>query len=85
MAIYLIHGFIIIWTKTNLFFSYSLEQNILIAVVSTVLIIVALGNKFATLIFDNIFCCDAIFNFFNWIRKKFFKYDLHNTQKNIVK
>lgn len=85
MAIYLIHGFIIIWTKTNLFFSYSLEQNILIAVVLTVLIVVALGNKFATLIFDNIFCCDVIFNFFNWIRKKFFKCDLHNTRRNIVK
>lgn len=63
MAIYLIHGFMIIWTKTNLFFNYSLEQNILIAIGLTILIIFTLGNKFTTLIFDDIFCCDAIFKF----------------------
>ena len=70
MAIYLIHGFIIIWTKNNLFFKYSLMQNILIATGLTILIIFTLGNKKSATIFNNVFCCDKIFNLIKNHKKK---------------
>ena len=60
MAIYLLHGFIVIATKNNLFFNYSLIQNIIIAIILTIIIIFAFGNKYIANLFNNIFCLDII-------------------------